>query len=341
LLKGVTGLPAKRCESGSATVLGLMVAMFLLILAAFMAVVVNNDQTFGTENRDVLEAQYAAEAGAKRAMAYFLQTSGNWDWSWAHGAQQTFTGNENYQVTVTINGTNTPIANNAAPLSNTAYRIVSVGRVGSATRTVTLIATTGGSGNYPVMYAGNNIVNSSNITTNGADVVYGGTINGSPHVGGGYKLVHKTLSLPTFKASDYSGSPSLPTSGNNVNLSSSKYYINGDWTISGNLNLNGNATIFVNGNLSNSNSVNINGTVLLIVNGNIANSSNFSMTKGVVIATGNLSNSSTFNINGGGALLVGGNINNSSDMNLNYDSAVLSSLNLGGGKTTFGSWNNQ
>lgn len=353
----------KNRQRGSATVLGLLVVMLTIIMISGIVPAMISEVKFSSLNRDLLEAQYAAEAGAKYAVTQFLQNNTDWSWAQGSGTPKTFVGTETYTVKIVINGTSTPIANGFAPQSNTTYKIQSIGRAGSAGSTVTVLATAG-SGGAPInpiyaadsaIYAGNDIKNSGQITVSGADVVYNGHVDHSQtiNVGKPYVVLDKSLPLDAvFDAKKYEKAPHLPAKSGTVTLTQSTYYMNGNWSPTDNLTLNvsnnQNVTIFTDGNFSTNKTVTMNGSILFIVKGTISSSKDFSMSSGVLYGNGDVTLSSNTNIKSG-ALIAKGTIaiSDAHSLNVNYNAGVITAFGLqasasgGTSASTVSSWNNQ
>ena len=62
-------------KRGAATILAVGVMLFLGIILSGVLPMITQEVRSGTQNRDGVEAQYAAEAGAKRAIAALLAAS--------------------------------------------------------------------------------------------------------------------------------------------------------------------------------------------------------------------------------------------------------------------------
>ncbi|MDF2633617.1 MAG: hypothetical protein K0R78_491 [Pelosinus sp.] len=125
-------------QRGSATILGIGIMVILLILIAGLMPMLINDVKFGRINRDAIEAQYAAEAGAKRAIAEFNRN--NPDWGWLNSNRTfvddvDFTKNYNVIIYLASDASHTPIDLPNLMAANH-YVIQSKGTVGKASRTV-------------------------------------------------------------------------------------------------------------------------------------------------------------------------------------------------------------
>ena len=93
-------------NTGSVTILAIGVMMFLGIILSGVLPMITQEVRSGTVNRDVVEAQYAAEAGIKRAIVALEEKQTDWN-SWLKLAQN-FTNepNKNYQVASLTSVTN-------------------------------------------------------------------------------------------------------------------------------------------------------------------------------------------------------------------------------------------
>ncbi len=118
-----------RNQRGSLAITGLLVMLVTLIIVGGVAPYVTTELRAMRQNTDVVEAQYVAEAGIKRALVGFMQ--GRADWAWADGeTRNSFEDNSNKIYTVTI----TPaIANGTVPPTGT-YTIASTGRIGDVSK---------------------------------------------------------------------------------------------------------------------------------------------------------------------------------------------------------------
>jgi len=128
---------------GSVTIMAIGVMMFLGIILSGVLPMITQEVRSGTMNRDVVEAQYAAEAGLKRAIA--AMQAGDTTWNWL-GAARGFTGaaGKSYTVNFVTSGVcKTGRTYQAAPADGTApasgwYCLQSVGAVNGATKTVSV-----------------------------------------------------------------------------------------------------------------------------------------------------------------------------------------------------------
>ncbi len=127
-------------KKGNMVIIALCITLITgIMIAAFYPLVTNGlNQSVG--NRDDVAAQYAAEAGAKRAVAMFYQSSQ--DWSWLDTDESTPTWhmlndneNERYHVKVSLSKDGDLIALDAPAVANV-YYVTSTGEVNDATKMV-------------------------------------------------------------------------------------------------------------------------------------------------------------------------------------------------------------
>lgn len=268
-------------QKGSAMLLALLFIVFLGIILSGLMPVVNTQLLNATNNNDALEAQYAAEAGAKRAIVGIQ--NGRTDWAWAiSDVHNVFADGETkkYYYTTSIDP---PIMDKTAPVASVSqYTITSHGYVGNAHRKVVVIVRrTGASG--PLAYAtfsrNNMTVNSPQINgdiySNGhitinshtKDTVTGTaycaennyTIYAQQAVGQGFKTPDKIINLdinsfmipiPTITKSGKDLQAITNNKAGNFSLSKGSYFYNGDYGMyNQSYNIDGgNVTIYVDGN---------------------------------------------------------------------------------------------
>ncbi|MEI6287945.1 MAG: hypothetical protein WCP79_15685, partial [Bacillota bacterium] len=173
---------------GSAMLISLLIIVVLGGILTAASPMIINDLKYNMINVNSISAQFAAEAGAKVAIAALFANST--DWSWLAQNQYLLSGDttKTYQVTISP-------AISGAPAANTTYTITSVGTVASAnssnsaTRRVVVTVTTAAGTNSVftnAAFSGENmtinggLVN-GNIATNGSltDWVSGTSVNGT------------------------------------------------------------------------------------------------------------------------------------------------------------------
>ena len=131
-------------QRGSAAVIGIMAMLFMTIVIGGLLPMVSTEVRSTRTNQDVVEAQYVAEAGAKRALVGFSQS--RTDWAWANGTtRNNFQDGTSKAYSVTI----TPAVVDGAVPASGHYTITSTGFVGDVRKTVSIgiQMTAGGGGN--------------------------------------------------------------------------------------------------------------------------------------------------------------------------------------------------
>lgn len=130
---------------GAAAVLAMMIMVLFVILLSAAAPMISQEVRFYKLNRDLIEAQYAAEAGAKVALMALYKPSTVWNWvgqdvqfDAAYPASQ-----KNYHVTLVRADAVTPaVTNGQLPKANMVFTVTSVGTVNGMKKTVTVKAKT-------------------------------------------------------------------------------------------------------------------------------------------------------------------------------------------------------
>jgi len=157
-------------QKGSATMIAIVTMMFLAILAGAASTLVNNDLRFSKTNNDVIEAQFAAEAGAKRAITMFYQTAQVWTWLDADNTPKWQSlgtdANKKYHVKTTLN--NVQIVP-TSPAGSGLYTITSTGSVNGTIRTVSVPIT------VTAAAAANSVMSKYSVYSNGNLDIYGGS----------------------------------------------------------------------------------------------------------------------------------------------------------------------
>ena len=277
-------------ETGYATVLALIVMVVLAILLVGLAPLVVNSIHGSVTNQDAVEAQYAAEAGAKRTIEEFYKVNQSLtpDWTWLNKDQAFLNdvNNQKYRVIIytATDATKTPVT--PVFTVNTTYTIQSTGTVENAQKIVTVNIDVIGSGSgggsndvfgkYPLFSSLNlQIDNTPKITgdigSNGHITVNSSTplINGKAYtpyvpvmdqwtwnksaVTGGYVYANPAGTLDASSLI-----PTFPTksasgtslSTSTTSLAAGEYYYNGNYQTGNTLTASGNVTIYINGNLT-------------------------------------------------------------------------------------------
>ena len=139
---------AKDNQRGSVLIMSLLVLVVLggMLVAASPMIV--NEVKMNTVNRDMIDAQFAAEAGAKVGIAAVYAK--NTDWSWLGKARNLVNGNVTKTYSVSISPA--PPADGKL-ISGQAYVITSTGTVNNAVKKVIVNVTPGGASNVFTKYA--------------------------------------------------------------------------------------------------------------------------------------------------------------------------------------------
>ena len=161
---------------GSVTIMAIGVMMFLGIILSGVLPMITQEVRSGTMNRDVVEAQYAAEAGLKRTIA--AMQAGDTTWNWL-GAARGFTGaaGKSYTVNFVTSGVcKTGRTYQAAPANGTTpasgwYCLQSVGIVNGATKTVSVAVEYTGAGLTGVF--ANGVFGSGPVNMNSSTILLG------------------------------------------------------------------------------------------------------------------------------------------------------------------------
>ena len=333
-----------KSQRGSVTALALLTMIFLGIIISGLLPMVTNEMKMGTMNKDIIEAQYAAEAGAKRAINEFnkvkFSQTPNWSWLNSNTAFINDVNTKKYKVIIYLSTDASQTHVTPSFTTSNTYIIKSTGTVNSATKTVflSILVTGGGGGNPPTVpglasdaavYAGQSLDVKNGATFNGASIVSGGDIEtkNNLHIATPYGLYkNKSLAIPQYSAEAYKGFPSLGTS--STNLNGGTYYVEGKWVIDNNATISGNGIIFVNGDIKFPQNVNFNGTVLIIATGDMdaSNSNNVNFPSGVLISYKNIDAKNSFNLTG--AVIAAGSVSFKNNVNITYSSSVLNSFSI-------------
>ena len=170
-------------QKGFALMAALLVMLVGSIMVAAMMPLVTNELRWSVDNSDSVAAKYAAESGAKRAVAMFYQTTQDWGWLDANKDTPTWydltnKATEQYHVRISSEE-NGDSATMSTPASAGTYYVISTGKVNDATRTVSAVVEVEGGG-------GENDVNSGNAGVFSNYTVYSdegiSNMNGSPQV---------------------------------------------------------------------------------------------------------------------------------------------------------------
>ena len=171
--------------------------VFLGIILSGVLPMITQEVRSGTLNRDAVEAQYAAEAGAKRALANLLVTNPDWNWL---NAEKNFT-NENgktYYVRLWNSTTKrftdsayasevckiTPdytsfITPSAEATSSASYCIQSTGKVNGSTKTVVAAVSIAAPSTMPAALSSMVFGNASIVMSRNAKIIGSAGTNGT------------------------------------------------------------------------------------------------------------------------------------------------------------------
>ena len=281
-----------KSENGNATLAALMVFLIVTIFLSGMTIVPSS-LSMTAKHEDLLQAQYAAEAGVKRVVAtcHALNAGQTVNWDWIT-KQQKFLDNGGYKATIVDDSTDEKVSWGTGITDGT-YRVISEGTVESSRKTVVALMEIVNQppyvGNFPdvTIYSDKSI--SSNqllgVNTNGLPVRARekiSNINTSPSED---KRPNEPLTLPKFYYDSYKNTTPAPIEFNlpsdqNYRLTEAdgKYYYDKDLTIKcrRNLALEGRtegSIVFVDGNVNidagDNNSINFNNPVLIIAVGDV------------------------------------------------------------------------
>lgn len=313
-----------RGSRGSVSALGIITILFFVVVIAAIMPMTNAELKFSTLNRDNIEAQFAAEAGAKRAIAEMMQE--NTDWAWLQDAKATLENKDfisgkpaTYSVWVEEKDhPEKPLLTGNKPTVGTTYTIISTGTVNGAKKKTSVNYKMNAGGSIPTsaLYVKGDLSAFQYLEVTG-DIVVGGnrtnvSATGSITEGTG---VGDSMTIPKYDFEEYKKDAvelpqivytgttdgiknySLPAHTSNFTISptaKTKYYVDGNLSIEEN-NLEITATypavIFVKNQLSiPSNSLKLTGHIMLISGGvdvSEYNSTNFSNI--VIVSAGNVS----------------------------------------------------
>ena len=155
---------------GSVTIMAIGVMMFLGIILSGVLPMITQEVRSGTMNRDVVEAQYAAEAGLKRTIAAMQAESTDWAWI---GTPRSFSSDAGKIYTVSLQNDSPQSLINGDKPSSGWYYLQSEGKVNNAIKkTMVKVRVIAGGGSLTGVYAngvfGTAAINMNNSTINGS-----------------------------------------------------------------------------------------------------------------------------------------------------------------------------
>lgn len=143
-------------QRGSVSVLAVMAILFFVVVIAAIMPMTNTEMKFAAANRNDTEARYAAEAGAKRAIAEMMAEQTNWGWlEDTKGAteKRAFISDkpaDDYYYSVYIETVETtPVRLTSKPVIGQKYKIISTGFVNGSKKVVSVIYKMNASGSLP------------------------------------------------------------------------------------------------------------------------------------------------------------------------------------------------
>lgn len=337
-----------KSQHGSVTIIAVsFVVFFSIILSGLMPMTINQLSLI-PKNRDLIEAQYAAESGIKVALSQFNK-SPNCVWGWLD-TNQTFANDSTKKYKVSIVGPGTSTATPKALPEIGVYKITSIGKVGNSSKTVTANITISntGSGKYS-LYSQKNITMSGNILLHGnigaaGTVTYSGNLNygdNSSTIKQNQKENWWFSDFDTFTSEQKSDRPinlnvKIPADLKDQNYNNQTIIIDGDLTLAGNKSFS-NASIFVTGNITYSGTLNFNNNCLIVSGKGMTLSGN-NLGGAVYVSYGDITLSGIMN---GGAIYAKGDITTSGNTTLTYSQTAVdgNGLNTAGNNPIVSGWN--
>lgn len=195
-------------QKGSATMLAIFVLVFVATVAAGLLPLVNAQVSLTAKNQDTLAAQYAAEAGIKRAIVGIEQSRTDWAWALNNYINPIMNGTTTTKFYV-ITSISPAISAGSPPVSGKPYTITSKGTVNGVSKTVTAVVTPSASSvlQNAVFSQGDMLIVSGsvtgNIASNGLITVWNGmNVNGSVFYSSSKPIINGTvIGTPTQKSS--------------------------------------------------------------------------------------------------------------------------------------------
>ncbi|EAX47364.1 hypothetical protein TcarDRAFT_1382 [Thermosinus carboxydivorans Nor1] len=348
-------------QKGSAAIMAIGVMIVLGLFAVAILPMVTNEVKFSKINSDAIEAQFAAEAGAKRAISAFNKQAT--DWSWLNSTQNLIKNVSNKTYVVTVNPV--PVG---SPSPGT-YTVVSIGTVNGVSRKVAVEVTVSGGGKLndgqganslifdKAIFAGANLSLDQHANITGSIAANGtifvdkhSTITGNKEENAGISPLPSYGSGGKFDPALYNKGAAFPwPSGGKYTLSQPLYYVSDNLTINKNTLLdvttaNGTTIIYVKGNVVIDQNVDIasGDNILLIAAGSVAisqnlNKNNSSYGNLVIVAQGNNNADKAVlieqNTNITGGVYANGSIAIAQNADIAYSQEVINAFTLPGSGT--------
>lgn len=289
-----------QTQKGSVMVLSLLIVVFLTIILSGLMPFVNSQVLHSSINNDTLEAQYAAEAGAKRAIVGLRNNRTDWIWTIEKRHNTFVDGTQKYYTT----SISPLMSDKASPIADTNYTIISDGYVGNAHKrvvvTVRTASTTSGPFSYAAFSQGNMVINDpklyGDIYSNGYITINSSTkdtVTGAAYcqennykiytpsaVGNGFKvpatkevldLTQLMETMPNIKESGTNLRDVTNDHSGNFTLSEKSYYYQTDYGMynqSYTITNENSVTIYVNGNFDIGKNI-TGGNITIYATGNI------------------------------------------------------------------------
>ena len=245
---------------GSASVLAIGVMLLLAIFMSGILPMITQEVRAGRVNRDVVEAQYAAESGAKRAL--IAMTTASTDWSWLNTdksftTESTKTYNVKFSTSTSVCAATSECSSYTTPTDGSAassgcYCIQSVGKVNGVSKTVAVSTKITAAGMpdalTSIVFGNANIVMNNSAKINGSAGTNGYiSMSGSSAITGtatynknssttstfttvgSTNAVTTTLSVPTFSVAF--PTPTAPTAPTVPSSTSSWDSLVGTWQV--------------------------------------------------------------------------------------------------------------
>ncbi|MHC1758866.1 MAG: hypothetical protein AB9917_04995 [Negativicutes bacterium] len=245
--------------------LSLLVFLFLGGMLVAVSPMIINEVKMNTVNRDMVDAQFAAEAGAKTGIAAIYAQNADWTWLGTPNNLTTTDTNKTYNVSIVNASTNAAIS--GAPVSGTTYKISSTGTVNGVSKkavaSVLFSSSGGGIFSYSMFSNGKIDVNGTvnmtgNIASNTSIDLHwsNGTIDGYAYAPEKNVIDHNKISkgsqaMSNLGTIDIAGlMPAMPAfsmtgidlkttwtsgqwGGKTYSLTSPFYYYNGNYDLNG------------------------------------------------------------------------------------------------------------
>lgn len=327
-------IKALKSTRGYVSIFGIFV---MLVSMAFLAAVVPYAREalyMNTKNRDSVEAQYAAEAGAKRAIVWMNEGYTDWDWL---NKPTPFYGNDPAIASYTVSITAGPAIPGGSAAGEGTYTIESIGKVNNVTRKIEVevyLAAGNGSGNGGE-YAADFLAYSKGNMSFGQNAIINGVVDSTGSISGvpTDKIVrNQNVKFPQIDIAGYAITAANIRAPYDGERMAGTYYIDGDWLLDNNMTFYGDAIIYINGNVLGRKAGNkvtfaAGSAVMLVVKGDISLKNKIEFDKAVLIAYGNIDLKNNYTLKGG-TVMSAGTMNYENNADLTYNSDVLAHFGI-------------